>query len=140
VEPYITKNDDGAIMCNYDGRSMPLSSAPYEIITLLMNRLYSYDKLFSGSDIPDRIKHIIELLNAEENGDLEVMPFVAFVDKSLRDGKTVPIRDQRLNGRFAVVYRDPEVWDTPIIDICGPWFEQDQANELCEKIKKEKTE
>lgn len=52
------------------------------------------------------VDHIRDLLQAEQDGRLVKLPFVAMVEQSLQDGKMKPMGDQKHNGRYAVVYVD----------------------------------
>ena len=56
-----------------------------------------------------------------------VLPFVAMVEQSLQEGKMTPQGDQKHNGRYAVVYRDPKKWAAPLIDICGKPYDTEEA-------------
>ena len=62
----------------------------------------------------DRLR---ELVQADREGRCFITPFVAMVEQSLMNGEMKPERDQRFNGRYAVVYFDPEKWKVPLIDI-----------------------
>lgn len=73
------------------------------------------------------IDHLRELAVAEQDGRCVVLPFVAMVEQSLQDGKMTPQRDQRFNGRYAVVYNDPQKWASPLIDVCGGPYNREQA-------------
>ncbi len=69
---------------------------------------------------------VIEL--CDEIGKTVVeLPCVAMVEQSLQDGKMKPASDQKLNGRYAVVYMDNRKWASPLIDICGTPYNRDQA-------------
>lgn len=72
---------------------------------------------------------IEEIARAEQSGQLVVLPFVAMVEQSLQNRKMTPQRDQRFNGRYAVVYSDPDKWGCPLIDICGGPYDRTQAEE-----------
>ena len=73
------------------------------------------------------IDHIRELLQAEQDGRLVKLPFVAMVEQSLQDGKMKPMGDQKHNGRYAVVYVDHNKWKSPLIDICGKPYNREEA-------------
>lgn len=64
----------------------------------------------------DRLR---ELVQAEREGRCFIIPFVAMVEQSLMNGEMKPNKDQRFNGRYAVVYCKPQRWATPLIDVCG---------------------
>ena len=76
------------------------------------------------STTPD---HLRELLQAEQDGRLVELPFVAMVEQSLQDGKMKPMGDQKHNGRYAVVYVDHNKWKSPLIDICGKPYNREEA-------------
>ena len=73
------------------------------------------------------IDHIRDLLQAEQDGRLVELPFVAMVEQSLQDGKMKPMADQKHNGRYAVVYVDHNKWKSPLIDICGKPYKREEA-------------
>ena len=64
---------------------------------------------------------------AEQDGRLLELPFVAMVEQSLQDGKMKPMGDQKHNGRYAVVYVDHNKWKSPLIDICGKPYLREEA-------------
>ena len=70
---------------------------------------------------------ISQWLQAEQDGRLEELPFVAMVEQSLQDGKMKPMGDQKHNGRYAVVYVDHNKWKSPLIDICGKPYNREEA-------------
>lgn len=65
--------------------------------------------------------------DAEQDGRLLELPFVAMVEQSLQDGKMKPMGDQKHNGRYAVVYVDHNKWKSPLIDICGKPYNREEA-------------
>ena len=65
--------------------------------------------------------------DAEQDGRLVELPFVAMVEQSLQDGKMKPMGDQKHNGRYAVVYVDHNKWKSPLIDICGNPYNREEA-------------
>ena len=67
------------------------------------------------------------LLQAEQDGGMFEVPFVAMVEQSLQDGKMKPMGDQKHNGRYAVVYVDHNKWKSPLIDICGKPYNGEEA-------------
>ena len=73
------------------------------------------------------IDHLHDLLQAEQDGRLLELPFVAMVEQSLQDGKMKPMGDQKHNGRYAVVYVDHNKWKSPLIDICGKPYNREEA-------------
>lgn len=73
------------------------------------------------------IDHLHDLLQAEQDGRLVKLPFVAMVEQSLQDGKMKPMGDQKHNGRYAVVYVDRNKWKSPLIDICGKPYSREEA-------------
>ena len=77
--------------------------------------------------VDDGWKHAQELLRAEQDGLFIKLPFVAMIEQSLQDGKMAPQRDQRFNGRYAVVYSDHKKWKSPLIDICGKPYLREEA-------------
>ena len=70
---------------------------------------------------------ISQWLQAEQDGRLAELPFVAMVEQSLQDGKMKPMADQKHNGRYAVVYVDHNKWKLPLIDICGKPYNREEA-------------
>lgn len=84
--------------------------------------------------------HLRELVQAEKDGRLVVLPFVAMVEQSLQDGEMKPQRDQRFNGRYAVVYADKKKWASPLIDICGHPYNREQAEERLAELTREEAE
>ena len=72
------------------------------------------------------MKHIRMWALAYAEGRLLITPCVAMIERTLIGGKMTP-KDQRLNGRYAVVYNDPEKWGSPLIDICGKPYDKIQA-------------
>ena len=64
---------------------------------------------------------------ADQDGRLLELPFVAMVEQSLQDGKMKPMGDQKHNGRYAVVYVDHNKWKSPLIDICGKPYNREEA-------------
>lgn len=86
------------------------------------------------------VDHLRELVQAEQTGHLMVLPFVAMVEQSLRDGKMSPQKDQRFNGRYAVVYVDKKKWKSPLIDICGSHYNIEQAEIRLAELTRQETE
>ncbi|MEG1564851.1 MAG: hypothetical protein RR365_14180 [Bacteroides sp.] len=80
------------------------------------------------------------LAKARDEGRIVALPFVAMVEQSLQDGNMKPERDQRFNGRYAVVYSGKGKWGCPLIDICGTTYNSDQAKEHKEKITRAEAE
>ena len=75
------------------------------------------------------LKRIRELAQADREGRCFIGPFVAMIEQSLSGGEMKPQRDQRFNGRYAVVYFDPKKWSFPLIDICGTPYNREEAEE-----------
>lgn len=71
----------------------------------------------------------LKALREKQAGQLIELPFVAMIEQSLQKGKMTPMRDQRFNGRYAVVYFDKKKWKYPLIDICGSHYRRDEAKE-----------
>ena len=65
--------------------------------------------------------------DAEQDGRLVELPFVAMVEQSLQDGKMKPMADQKHNGRYAVVDVDHNKWKSPLIDMCGKPYNREEA-------------
>ena len=80
----------------------------------------------------DRLR---ELAQAEQDGRLLELPFVAMVEQSLQDGKMKPMADQKHNGRYAVVYVDHNKWKSPLIDICGKPYNREEAENRMAALK-----
>lgn len=89
---------------------------------------------------PDEMPRAAELVKADQEGKLAQFPFVAMVEQSLQDGKMMPQKDQRLNGRYAVVYVDKKKWQSPLIDICGKPYDRGQAEARMTTFTRAKTE
>ena len=81
---------------------------------------------------PDRLR---ELAQADKEGRCFIGPFVAMIEQSLSGGEMKPQRDQRFNGRYAVVYFDPKKWSSPLIDICGTPYNREEAEERMKVLK-----
>ena len=99
---------------------------PEEIndMALEVATLKTIESMYDGFGKPD---HIRDLLQAEQDGRLFELPFVAMVEQSLQDGKMKPMGDQKHNGRYAVVYVDHNKWKSPLIDICGKPYDREEA-------------
>ena len=81
------------------------------------------------------LKRIRELDQADKAGQCFIGPFVAMIEQSLSGGEMKPQRDQRFNGRYAVVYFDPKKWSSPLIDICGTPYNREEAEERMKVLK-----
>ena len=81
---------------------------------------------------PDRLR---ELAQADKEERCFIGPFVAMIEQSLSGGEMKPKRDQRFNGRYAVVYFDPKKWSSPLIDICGTPYNREEAEERMKVLK-----
>lgn len=90
--------------------------------------LKEYQKLGS-------IDRLRELAQADREGRCFIDPFVAMIEQSLSGGEMKPQRDQRFNGRYAVVYFDPKKWSSPLIDICGTPYNREEAEERMKVLK-----
>lgn len=80
---------------------------------------------------------LLELAKAEKDGRLALFPFVAMVEQSMQEGKMTPQKDQRFNGRYAVVYVDKKKWASPLIDICGRAYDREEAEKRRAGLTKE---
>ena len=85
----------------------------------------------------DRLR---ELVQADREGRCFITPFVAMVEQSVMNGEMKPERDQRFNGRYAVVYFDPEKWKVPLIDICGAPYNKEEAEQRAQQLIREAAE
>ena len=90
--------------------------------------LKEYQKLGS-------IDRLRELAQADREGRCFIGPFVAMIEQSLSGGEMKPQRDQRFNGRYAVVYFDPKKWSSPLIDICGTPYNREEVEERMKVLK-----
>ena len=81
------------------------------------------------------MERITELAQADREGQCFIGPFVAMIEQSLSGGEMKPQRDQRFNGRYAVVYFDPKKWSSPLIDICGTPYNREEAEERMKVLK-----
>lgn len=104
--------------------------------TAMMGKAIAEIKEFEGVPI-DRLR---ELAQAEKDGRLVELPFVAMVEQSLQNGKMTPQKDQRFNGRYAVVYMDKKKWKSPLIDICGRHYDREQAEFRRSELTREEAE
>lgn len=94
--------------------------------------LKTIESMYDGLGNPD---HLRDLLQAEQDGKLVELPFVAMVEQSLQDGKMKPMGDQKHNGRYAVVYVDHNKWKSPLIDICGKPYNREEAENRMAALK-----
>ena len=83
-----------------------------------------YNGMCSQRETWERLK---KYEDAEQDGLIIELPFVAMVEQSLQDGKMNPLGDQKHNGRYAVVYVDRNKWKSPLIDICGKPYNREEA-------------
>lgn len=81
--------------------------------------------------------HLRDIIQAEQDGRLVELPFVAMVEQSLQGGKMKPMGDQKHNGRYAVVYVDHNKWESPLIDICGKPYNREEAENRVAALAKE---
>lgn len=86
-------------------------------------------------DISGDLDRLRELAQADREGQCFIGPFVAMIEQSLSGGEMKPQRDQRFNGRYAVVYFDPKKWSSPLIDICGTPYNREEAEERMKVLK-----
>ena len=107
---------------------------PEEIndMALEVATLKTIESMYGGLGKPD---HLRELLQAEQDGRLVKLPFVAMVEQSLQDGKMKPFCEQKHNGRYAVVYVDHNKWKSPLIDICGKPYNREEAENRMAALK-----
>ena len=113
-------------LCNRLAAYEDTGLKPEEIndMALEVATLKTVESMYDGLGNPD---HIRDLLQAEQDGRLVKVPFVAMVEQSLQDGKRKPMADQKHNGRYAVVYVDHNKWKSPLIDICGKPYNREEA-------------
>lgn len=96
------------------------------------DRLAAIEDILGDEYDLDRLR---ELAQADREGRCFIGPFVAMIERSLSDGEMKPQRDQRFNGRYAVVYFDPKKWSSPLIDICGKPYHREEAEERMKELK-----
>ena len=146
----LTKRIDGSLVFPSEliGVMMtPSNDAMHQILT----RLAAYED--SGLEPEEIKKHeaaynecltrtygpfkqkISQWLQAEQDGRLVELPFVAMVEQSLQDGEMKPMADQKHNGRYAVVYVDHNKWKSPLIDICGKPYNREEAENRMAALK-----
>ena len=126
-EGWFTEDEDGDYVEIEPADAVFISHAREDIPALLdeIDRLTEQLSAYKGAGFtPERIA---ELVTDEKNGRVTTFPFIAMVEQSLQDGKMTPQRDQKFNGRYAVVYVDPHKWNYPLIDICGRAYNPDEA-------------
>lgn len=100
-------------------------------------RLKAIEDILGDGYNLDRLR---ELVQADREGRCFITPFVAMVEQSLMNGEMKPERDQRFNGRYAVVYFDPEKWKVPLIDICGAPYNKEEAEQRAQQLIREAAE
>ncbi|BFK87510.1 hypothetical protein I4200191B4_18160 [Pseudoflavonifractor gallinarum] len=103
----------------------------------LIDRLGKIEDILGDEYDLDRLRELVE---ADREGRLVALPFVAMVEQSLTDGEMKPQRDQRFNGRYAVIYNDPKKWNCPLIDICGKAYNSREANERKNTLERKAAE
>ena len=91
-----------------------------------------YNGMCSQRETWERLK---KYEDAEQDGLIIELPFVAMVEQSLQDGKMKPLGDQKHNGRYAVVYVDHNKWKSPLIDICGKPYNREEAENRMAALK-----
>ena len=99
---------------------------------MIYNRLAAIEDILGDEYDLDRLR---KLAQADEAGQCFIGPFVAMIEQSLSGGEMKPQRDQRFNGRYAVVYFDPKKWSSPLIDICGTPYNREEAEERMKVLK-----
>ena len=126
-----------ALLCEITDNRMSKTNYTLEAI---MGQVHDAEERFCEEDCDER-RCFHDMLRDKEDGKLMEMPFIAMVEQSLQDGKMEPQRDQKFNGRYAVVYWDKDRWGCPLIDICGTHYSKEEAEarlkELLEKKKGE---
>ena len=105
-----------------------------EAMEMAIHALYDYDRLATACRELTLRLEVEQKRNAKLRKDLEAgllveLPLVAMVEQSLQGGEMKPDKDQRFNGRYAVVYSDKKKWGAPLIDICGGYYNPDEAEE-----------
>lgn len=100
---------------------------------LICDRLAAYED--TGLEPCDYSAMAHALEQADREGRCFIGPFVAMIEQSLSGGEMKPQRDQRFNGRYAVVYFDPKKWSSPLIDICGTPYNREEAEERMKVLK-----
>lgn len=106
-------------------------------IARTFDRLAAIEDILGDEYDLDRLR---ELVQADQEGRCFITPFVAMVEQSLMNGEMKPERDQRFNGRYAVVYFDPEKWKVPLIDICGAPYNKEEAEQRAQQLIREAAE
>ena len=107
-------------------------SVPKKFMGNAVDRLAAIEDILGNEYDLDR--HL-ELVQADREGRCFIGPFVAMIEQSLSGGEMKPQRDQRFNGRYAVVYFDPKKWSSPLIDICGTPYNRGEAEERMKVLK-----
>ena len=102
------------------------------IIQQTVDRLAAIEDILGDEYEMDRLRELVE---ADKEGRCFIGPFVAMIEQSLSDGEMKPQRDQRFNGRYAVVYFDKKKWSSPLIDICGTPYSRKEAEERMKVLK-----
>ena len=97
-----------------------------------VRRLQEIENILGDDYDLDRLRELIE---ADREGRCFVTPFIAMVEQSLTGGEMKPQRDQRFNGRYAVVYFDKEKWAFPLIDICGKPYDRIEAENRVKELR-----
>lgn len=105
-----------------------------------IDQLLSDDKELGEYRVLGPIDRLRELAQADREGRCFIGPFVAMIEQSLSGGEMKPKRDQRFNGRYAVVYFDPKKWSSPLIDICGTPYNRGEAEARMEVLKQNAAE
>ena len=129
AQPY--PNLAGKVICEYK-ECDSTSGCENCIHGRYKDRLAAIEDILGDEYDLDRLR---ELAQADREGRCFIGPFVAMIERSLSDGEMKPQRDQRFNGRYAVVYFDPKKWSSPLIDICGKPYHREEAEERMKELK-----
>lgn len=106
---------------------------PKDIVALIRSPDWAIADYYKSLGLT--MERITELAQADREGQCFIGPFVAMIEQSLSGGEMKPQRDQRFNGRYAVVYFDPKKWSSPLIDICGTPYNREEAEERMKVLK-----
>lgn len=109
-----------------------LDKGTFDGLQRIFNQLCDLTDILGTEYDIDRLR---ELAQADKEGQCFIGPFVAMIEQSLSGGEMKPQRDQRFNGRYAVVYFDPKKWSSPLIDICGTPYNREEAEERMKVLK-----
>ena len=107
-------------------------SVPKKFMGNAIDRLATIEDILGDDYDLDRLRELIE---ADRDGRCFIPPFIAMVEQSLTNGKMKPQRDQRFNGRYAVVYFDREKYAAPLIDVCGKPYDRIEAENRMKELR-----